>query len=771
MFPVPHRSLGRLRRRSIMGIVAVVAVGALLANPAAMAPGRAGTAAPEQSGYWLVASDGGIFAFGNARFFGSTGAIKLNQPIVGVAPTPSGNGYWLVASDGGIFAFGDARFFGSTGAIKLNQPIVGMAPTPSGNGYWLVASDGGIFAFGDAQFYGSTGAIKLNRPITGMTTSATGQGYRMVASDGGIFSFGDARFYGSRGGTPLARPMSGMAPTPSGNGYWMTATDATVFAFGDASSFGSAAERPSGGPRTMVAMTPTPSGNGYWEASTTGEVLAFGDAPDLGGLSRLNRPIVAMAAVPGTVDAPAAGDPSTAAPGSTTVTGTTPTTEPMPGQIVPPTGGIPQRFSSKANITWGTPGDPNRAGYAQEVDAIAEAGDTVFVAGQFTDMVDPSGGAASPPQPYLVALNVNTGAPVGSFNATANPDGPVLALAVSADGRRLYVGGKFTTIGGQSIRRFAALDPNTGQVDPGFNPPTPSAYVNAITLSGNRLYLGGAFSSMGTGSAAVASSQITAVDAVTGAIIPGFVPHQNYGGVFETHTGKAVEDQPDSYNPGVVDAIAVTGDGATVLAGGNFLHFGTDPASDPNHQHAGLVALDAATGALSSWQPVSTRPTFGLTTSPSDGTTIFAAAGGAGGVVAAFVVGKNPKPVWTGHVDGDARGVAATTQRVYLVGHYDHQVPNANDPCLTTFTPQPPDGHLGISCPNGTPHRHLAAFDAKTGNVDPTFTAQADTSEGPDVAVVGAHNLYVGGNFLQVRDSPTGKHQPQPGFAMYPANG
>ena len=36
-------------------------------------------------------------------------------------------GYWLVASDGGIFAFGDAAFYGSTGSLKLNKPIVGMA--------------------------------------------------------------------------------------------------------------------------------------------------------------------------------------------------------------------------------------------------------------------------------------------------------------------------------------------------------------------------------------------------------------------------------------------------------------------------------------------------------------------------------------------------------------------------------------------------------------------------------------------------------------------
>jgi hypothetical protein len=85
-----------------------------------------------------------------------------------MAATESGNGYWLVASDGGIFTFGSANFFGSTGALALNKPIVGMAPSTDSGGYWLVASDGGIFAFGDATFYGSTGSIHLNQPIVGM---------------------------------------------------------------------------------------------------------------------------------------------------------------------------------------------------------------------------------------------------------------------------------------------------------------------------------------------------------------------------------------------------------------------------------------------------------------------------------------------------------------------------------------------------------------------------------------------------------------------------
>jgi hypothetical protein len=189
-------------------------------------------------GYWMVASDGGIFAYGDAGYFGSAGDLTLNKPIVGMAATPDGKGYWLVASDGGVFSYGDAGFFGSAGNIHLNEPIVGMAATRDGKGYWLVASDGGIFAYGDAAFYGSTGNIHLNEPVVGMTSTADGKGYWMVASDGGIFNYGDASFHGSTGNIALVQPIVGMAPTADGSGYWLTAADGGIFAF-DAPFYGS----------------------------------------------------------------------------------------------------------------------------------------------------------------------------------------------------------------------------------------------------------------------------------------------------------------------------------------------------------------------------------------------------------------------------------------------------------------------------------------------------------------------------------------------------
>jgi hypothetical protein len=146
------------------------------------------------------------------------GGRPLNQPIVGMAATPTGHGYWLVASDGGVFAFGDAVFAGSMGGHPLNQPIVGMAATPTGDGYWMTASDGGIFAFGDAPFEGSLGGTQLQQPVVGMAAS-DGRGYWLAAADGGVFSFGDAPFEGSDGGTTKQAVAVGIAGRIGG--YWI----------------------------------------------------------------------------------------------------------------------------------------------------------------------------------------------------------------------------------------------------------------------------------------------------------------------------------------------------------------------------------------------------------------------------------------------------------------------------------------------------------------------------------------------------------------------
>jgi hypothetical protein len=211
---------------------------------------------PCRQGYWLLSRDGGVFSFGTAAFHGSTGGMRLNRPVVGMAATPTGAGYWLVAGDGGIFSFGDAGFFGSTGALRLRAPVVGMVATPTGRGYWLVASDGGIFTFGDAPFFGSTGGQPLGAPIVGMAASSTGLGYTLVGSDGAAFIFGDARSTGDATTPGLPNSVSATTGTP-GDGLLLATTAGEVVALGAARFCGSARTLPLAAP--IVGATSSPS--------------------------------------------------------------------------------------------------------------------------------------------------------------------------------------------------------------------------------------------------------------------------------------------------------------------------------------------------------------------------------------------------------------------------------------------------------------------------------------------------------------------------------
>jgi hypothetical protein len=223
---------------------------------------------------------------------------------VGITPTEDRNGYWLVASDGGIFSFGDSGFFGSIPGLglhpadshlpgSLDAPIVGMVPTSTGRGYFMVASDGGVFAFGDGRFEGSCPGIGgCDGPAVAVMPDNTGNGYWLVTAAGAVYSFGDAPFYGA----PPTQSVAAVdaVSTPDGRGYWVLYANGAVFGFGDAKSAGA----PIGYVNTYnpaTAIFPTADGHGYWVAAARGDVFSYGDALYRGSMSAtgLNGEIIA----------------------------------------------------------------------------------------------------------------------------------------------------------------------------------------------------------------------------------------------------------------------------------------------------------------------------------------------------------------------------------------------------------------------------------------------------------------------------------------------
>ena len=176
-------------------------------------------------------------------------------------PRPTGDGYWLVAADGGIFAFGSAQFYGSTGGHHVEQadrrhdadprrqgllvhrrrrrglrlrrrPVLrlarrrppeaarssAMASTPTGKGYWFTNTNGAVSAFGTATYWGSAPQV-LNKPIVAMA-EATGTG-----------QFGGATYPSGSYGYDVSNYQCTSLPptrTPSASSRWRARSFGTV---------------------------------------------------------------------------------------------------------------------------------------------------------------------------------------------------------------------------------------------------------------------------------------------------------------------------------------------------------------------------------------------------------------------------------------------------------------------------------------------------------------------------------------------------------------
>ena len=441
-------------------------------------------------------------------------------------------------------------------------------------------------------------------------------------------------------------------------------------------------------------------------------------------------PVVALvASAMSTPAAQAVDDP-------TATTTTTPTTVaaaetpacPTPGPAVTPTFTPPPvdpaapppdpwDLSSTADPSWGT-SKKSGTTKSQRVNGIVEHDGIAYFGGEFTKMTPPGGGTTAT-RNHLAAVDGATGQ-LTSWNPNAS--GNVFALALSADGDWVYVGGDFSSIGGKSAPKLARIHLEDGKIDPNFRPKVNSR-VRAITLDGDRLYVGGNFTTIG----GQPRPELAAIDPITGALLP-WTPPALGRGRYIGHTGIPTPD----YSPGYVFSIAVIG--GKVFAAGNFLNIGCQ---------GGLVTIDAATGGLVEPQYDPGRPIFDLTTY---GGVLYAVGGGPGGTAYAFSP-DDQKPLWKVKVDGDAVGVAASENAVYVAGHYDYIVSKSSS-CYQF-------------CPGGPRRHHLLAVGRADGVALP-WTPDADTSTGPFTVTVGQDHLYVGGEFNKI------DFKAQPGFTIFP---
>ena len=192
-------------------------------------------------------------------------------------------------------------------------------------------------------------------------------------------------------------------------------------------------------------------------------------------------------------------------------------------------------------------------------------GNTVFAGGSFSN-ARPAGAAPGTnliPRSNILAYNLTTGV-ITSFAPVIN--GQVKVIKASPDGSRIYVGGSFNSVGGQTRWNIAAFDVATGALSTTFRPAVGGSYVNAIDATSSAVYVGGLIQA----GAGVARKNLVAFN-TSGALL-GWAPTTDLQ----------------------VDSMVLTpADDKLIIAG----RFG----AVNNVSQRGLAALDLSSGAILPW--------------------------------------------------------------------------------------------------------------------------------------------------------------------------
>ena len=221
--------------------------------------------------------------------------------MVGIVPTANHGGYWLDASDGGVFSYGDTQFYGSIPGLGLHPAGSGL-PNSLNRPLWAWCR---LTTTTATSWWPPTGesspSVTLDRILPGIggcsgaavavMPDASGHGYWLVTATGNIYTFGDAPYFGAPGHGTVTSAVA----TPDGLGYWVLLADGQVLQFGDAAGDGSPPSGDFGGLDAASAIFATSDGGGYWVSSALGSVYNFGDVPNDGGMAgtHLNGVIIA----------------------------------------------------------------------------------------------------------------------------------------------------------------------------------------------------------------------------------------------------------------------------------------------------------------------------------------------------------------------------------------------------------------------------------------------------------------------------------------------
>ncbi|HEX2183350.1 MAG TPA: PQQ-binding-like beta-propeller repeat protein [Rubrobacteraceae bacterium] len=335
------------------------------------------------------------------------------------------------------------------------------------------------------------------------------------------------------------------------------------------------------------------------------------------------------------------------------------------------------------------------------VSDILAAGDKIYLGGSFTQLTDKDGTTIA--RNNLAAIDAVTGEVIDWNPNVTNPNGDssVRTMALSSDGSRLFVGGKFTRVGGLARKNLAVVDPTTGAANEQW-----SASVNrpvlALAISGSRLYLGGDFTMVD----AQTRERLAAVDAATGALDPNWSPRAH---------------RPDGNNSSVL-ALEVSADGMRLYAGGRFNHISGIRTEK-------LAALDAATGAVDPIFAPGTQNRI-IAMDVSDGR-VFVGTGDPLEGIEAFdaETGQRYWSIAGGHPDpgaGDVQAITVEGGTVYAGGHF---------------------AQMG-----GLVRKRLVELDAATGQIGSWAPAVAGGNLGVWALETDAARgrLYAGGDFTKI---------------------